>query len=202
MFKVNSKRIACYDEEQNQGLTYYELNKLSSIKIFKSEKKLVVLILTENSLGCFVSYFCSIQNNNTTMLINSEITKKELNNIIKKFNPDLLVIPCRLEQKFINKDFYKKKSFFDFLVLKNKKILKKRIDNKIILLLSTSGTSGTYKWAKISRDNLISNLTKISKKLSLSSSDKTITTLPFEYSYGLSVINSHIYRKAKIIRMP
>ena len=76
--------------------------------------------MTENSLGCFVSYFCSIQNNNTTMLINSEITKK-LNNIIKKFNPDLLVIPCRLEQKFINKDFYKKKNFFDFSVLKIKK---------------------------------------------------------------------------------
>ena len=66
-------------------------------------------------------------------------------------------------------------------------------------MLSTSGTTGTYKWAKISKKNLISNISKISRKLNLRSSDTTITTLPFEYSYGLSVINSHIYTKAKVI---
>ena len=199
MFRVNSKNVACYDEELDISLTFSELNKLSKNKIFKGYKKLVILILSENSIGCFVSYFCSIQNNNATMLVNSQISKKELKNIKKKFNPDLVIVPTRLEKKFNDKNFYKKKIFFDFTILKNKKIFKKEIDSKIVLLLSTSGTTGTYKWAKISKKNLISNISKISRKLNLRSSDTTITTLPFEYSYGLSVINSHIYTKAKVI---
>ena len=199
MFRINSNKVACYDEELDISITYDELNRLSKIKFFKEKKKLIVLILCENSMGCFVSYFCSIQNNNTTMLINSQISKKELASIKKKFNPDLVIIPSRLEKKFIDKNLYKKKIFFDFTILKNREILKKNIDSKIVLLLSTSGTTGTYKWTKISNENLISNISKISKKLNLCSSDSTITTLPFEYSYGLSVINSHIFSKAKII---
>lgn len=199
MFKINSKKVACYDEELNQSLTYDQLNKLSQIKIFKSTKKLIILILAENSLGCFASYFCSIQNDNTTILISSEITVKDLNNIKKKFNPDLIIVPSRFEKKFLDNEFDKQRKIFDFIILKNKKVIQKNIDNKIILLLSTSGTTGTYKWAKISKDNLISNISRISKKLNILSSDSTMTTLPFEYSYGLSVINSHIYSKARVV---
>ena len=199
MFRINSNKVACYDDELDRSLTFNELNTLTKIKIFKEKKKLIVLILSENSIGCFVSYFCSIQNNNITMLINSQISKKELNSIKKKFNPDLVIIPSRLEKKFIDKNFFKKKILFNFTILKNKESLNKNIDNKIILLLSTSGTTGTYKWAKISKENLILNVSKISKKLKLNPSDSTITTLPFEYSYGLSVINSHIFSKAKVI---
>ena len=111
MFRINSNKVACYDDELDRSLSFNELNTLTRIKIFKEKKKLVVLILSENSIGCFVSYFCSIQNNNITMLINSQISKKELNSIKKKFNPDLVIIPSRLEKKFIDKNFYKKKFF-------------------------------------------------------------------------------------------
>ena len=73
MFRINSNKVACYDDELDRSLTFVELNRLSKIKIFKEKKKLVVLILSENSIGCFVSYFCSIQNNNITMQYHKHI---------------------------------------------------------------------------------------------------------------------------------
>ena len=85
MFKIKKKnKIAAYDETSNKHLTYLDLIKLSKIKIFKKSKKLIILILAENSLGCLASYFCSIQNHNLTILTNKDISIFEFNKLEKK----------------------------------------------------------------------------------------------------------------------
>lgn len=62
----------------------------------------------------------------------------------------------------------------------------------LALLLSTSGTTGTSRFAMISRDNIASNTAAIIDYLGLSAEDRTITTLKPFYSFGLSVLNTHL----------
>ena len=64
------------------------------------------------------------------------------------------------------------------------------IDDNIALLLTTSGSVGNSKLVKITYKNLYENARSIKEYLELTSSDRAITSLPFNYSYGLSVINS------------
>jgi acyl-CoA synthetase (AMP-forming)/AMP-acid ligase II len=45
---------------------------------------------------------------------------------------------------------------------------------------------------RLSRENLQSNATSIAEYLHLSAAERPITSLPMSYSYGLSVINSHL----------
>ena len=52
---------------------------------------------------------------------------------------------------------------------------------------------------KVIIQNLLSNIKGIVGSLNINKKDKTITTIPAEYSYGLSVINSHLFVGAKII---
>jgi acyl-CoA synthetase (AMP-forming)/AMP-acid ligase II len=66
------------------------------------------------------------------------------------------------------------------------------MDERVALLLSTSGSTGTPKQVALSRDNLHANATAIASYLELDATERPITTLPFHYSYGLSVINSHL----------
>ena len=73
------------------------------------------------------------------------------------------------------------------------------VHKKISLLLSTSGTLGSKKFVKLSMDNISTNAYQIKKYLKINSKSVTITTLPFNYSYGLSIINSHLISGAKII---
>ncbi len=40
MFRINSNKVACYDEELDRSITYDELNRLSKIKFFKEKKKI------------------------------------------------------------------------------------------------------------------------------------------------------------------
>ena len=60
------------------------------------------------------------------------------------------------------------------------------------LLLSTSGSTGSPKLVKLTNKNLEENSRSISRYLALTQLDRPITSLPIHYSYGLSVINSHL----------
>lgn len=66
------------------------------------------------------------------------------------------------------------------------------VSPQIALMLSTSGSTGTPKLVRLSLGNLQANATAIAQYLSLDETERAITMLPIHYSYGLSVINSHL----------
>ena len=66
------------------------------------------------------------------------------------------------------------------------------------LLLSTSGTTGSPKLVRLSYENYLNNSKDIIFSLDLKN-NSVITTLPFNYTYGLSVINTHLISGGKII---
>ncbi len=70
---------------------------------------------------------------------------------------------------------------------------------ELALLLSTSGTTGSPKLVRLSRDNVASNAAAIADYLGLTSSDRAVTTLPLHYCYGLSVLHSHLVVGASIV---
>ncbi len=69
----------------------------------------------------------------------------------------------------------------------------------LALLLSTSGSTGSPKLVRLSRDNLLANARSIADYLDLRSSDVAITTLPLHYCYGLSVLHSHLLVGAAVV---
>lgn len=70
---------------------------------------------------------------------------------------------------------------------------------ELSLLLSTSGTTGSIKLVRLSRDNLLANARSIASYLEIGEAERAITTLPFHYSYGLSVIHSHLAMGAALL---
>jgi len=62
----------------------------------------------------------------------------------------------------------------------------------LALLLSTSGSTGSPKLVRLTRRNMEANANSILQALEIGESDRPIGHLPLHYSYGLSVINSHL----------
>ena len=58
---------------------------------------------------------------------------------------------------------------------------------------------GSPKFVQLSNKNLKSNTDSIIKSLNIKSKDKTITTMPFSYSFMLSVINTYLESGACIV---
>ena len=69
----------------------------------------------------------------------------------------------------------------------------------LALMLSTSGSTGAAKLVRLSHEALHANAASIADYLGISEQDVPITTLPIGYSYGLSVINSHLLSGARIV---
>lgn len=61
---------------------------------------------------------------------------------------------------------------------------------ELAVLLSTSGSTGSPKMVKLTARNVHSNAIAIGQYLDLRSSDRAVTALKFNYSYGMSVINA------------
>ena len=60
------------------------------------------------------------------------------------------------------------------------------------LLLSTSGTTGSQKYVRLSRDAIVANAGQIAEALAIDEHSIGIAHLPLHYSYGLSVVTSHL----------
>ena len=69
----------------------------------------------------------------------------------------------------------------------------------LALLLSTSGSTGSPKLARLSHENVQANAEAIAESLRIEATDRAATTLPIHYCYGLSVLHSHLARGAAVI---
>jgi acyl-CoA synthetase (AMP-forming)/AMP-acid ligase II len=69
----------------------------------------------------------------------------------------------------------------------------------LALLLTTSGSTGNPKLVRLSRTAVLTNAEQIAEALEIDGNEVAITTLPLFYSYGLSVLNSHLIRGATVV---
>lgn len=72
----------------------------------------------------------------------------------------------------------------------------------LALLLTTSGSTGSPKLVRLSLRNLESNARAIAEYLGLRPGERAIQSLPMHYSYGLSVLNSHLGGGASVVLTP
>ncbi|WP_199555325.1 AMP-binding protein [Sandaracinobacteroides hominis] len=68
----------------------------------------------------------------------------------------------------------------------------------LAVLLSTSGSTGSPKLVRLSGGAVAANAASICAYLDIGPGERAVTTLPFHYSYGLSVLNSHLMAGASI----
>ena len=69
----------------------------------------------------------------------------------------------------------------------------------LAVCLTTSGSTGSPKLVRLRKRNIISNAESIAEYLHIDEHERPITMLPMCYSYGLSIINSHLLKGATIL---
>ena len=70
------------------------------------------------------------------------------------------------------------------------------------LLLATSGSTGSAKLARLSEANLNANAASIVTYLGIGRDDRSMQSLPMQYSYGLSLVNSHLWAGGTVVFSP
>jgi acyl-CoA synthetase (AMP-forming)/AMP-acid ligase II len=74
-----------------------------------------------------------------------------------------------------------------------------RVHPDVALALTTSGTSGAAKLVRLSAGNVEANASGIAERLALGPGERAPTSLPLSYSYGLSILTSHLTAGATVV---
>lgn len=74
-----------------------------------------------------------------------------------------------------------------------------RMDPDLGLLLTTSGSTGSPKLVRQTYTNIQANAASIVDYLGIGPGDRPITTLPMHYTYGLSILHSHLLAGASML---
>ena len=69
----------------------------------------------------------------------------------------------------------------------------------LAVCLTTSGSTGSPKLVRLTLKNILANAESIAEYLRIDNNERPITMLPMYYSYGLSIINSHLLKGATIL---
>jgi long-chain acyl-CoA synthetase len=193
-FKDHKYKIALMDESGNQ-LTYSQI--LILLSKFKKKIKIntLILILAKNNISSLLFYVICILNKNKIILIDEKTDKKNVNEILNLYKPKYIV--CN--SKFANKKNFNKSKFqyFESSIFEST-FKNTRINPNLQLLIPTSGSSGSSKMVQLSKKNILSNTKSILKYLKITTKDRAVTNMPFNYSYMLSIINTHLEKGASI----
>lgn len=209
-------------------LTYRELNyytdKLAlELKRFGTGK--TVGILSKNSIQYLICYFAIIKSGNIVVAINPLNKENDLLKIITDAEIKVLFTnnACFKTLLNLNRNVLERISFYNFdeneknleldgLVVRSyEKVLHSKSEtdfntasfhqpqeDDIAQIIYTSGTKGFPNGVCLTHKNLLSNMEQILDSINISKNDNMLVILPFYYSYGNSLILSHLSRGATL----
>lgn len=184
-------------DEFGTVLTYDELHKENDRLYKVISRRCLVFCLCTNSIGSIVGYTAFIQNGIVPVLLSAHMEKELLNNLLNSYYPSYLWIPTELVCEFDKIEVVF--SAHEYTLLKTGYEKEYKLYQELCLMLTTSGSTGSPKFVRQSYKNVLANAQSIVQYLELDESERPITTLPMNYTYGLSIINSHLLVGATIL---
>lgn len=169
-----------------KAVTYKELAALADgfSKNFPKNNNQLLLLAADNSLEAIVCYLAALRSS-VPVILTPHDKPDTFENILNQFKPTVTCRPCNGDYKIeLHPENESTKAIFP---------------TKLAVLLSTSGTTGSAKLVKLSEENINANAKSIMEYLQLDESERAIISLPMYYSYGLSVLNSHLSIGASLV---
>lgn len=194
--KEYKNNLALIDDQGNQ-MTYEELDDFCVELGNKIPERTLVFCFCENTIGSVCGYIGCLKNHIVPVLLDAHMEKTLQENLIRIYNPGYLYVPESMGELFVEmQSIWEGKGY---ILYKTRRKKEYKLYPELGLLLTTSGSTGSPKFVRQSYKNIQANAEQIAEYLRIKEGDRPITTLPMNYTYGLSIINSHLLCGATIL---
>ena len=176
-------------EESGERMTYAELHTEAGVLAEAVGYRCLVFALCRNTIGSVLGYTAFLNHGIVPVMVNSHLDGALLGNLLETYRPEYLWAPADQEEQFPGMEkVYEARGY---LLLKTNFGTETPLYDELALLITTSGSTGSPKLVRQSYENILDNAKSIAEYLKLDETERPITTLPMNYVYGLSIINSH-----------
>ena len=196
-FEIDKKPLlaAAAVNEAGEILTYGQLTEFSRIFYEQTGHRTLLFLLCRNSFGALLGYTACLSCGIVPLLLDAGMDQELLRSLIDTYRPEYLWVPEEKEKDFSYEGCFASNAYV---------LLKTGHDPcmlhpELALLLTTSGSTGTAKLVRQSYRNIIANARSIISYLEIDEKERPITNLPMSYTYGLSVINTHLMAGAELL---
>lgn len=179
------------------GYTYSQLSAAQSALVSRIHGRCLVFCLCQNSAGSLLGYAAFVNHRIVPLLLDQNMDAALLGNLIEGYRPAYLWVPAEKALAFA--DYRQDYAWGGYALLKTPYRQGFPLHEDLALLLTTSGSTGSPKLVRQSYANIRSNMESIAACLALDASERPITTLPMSYTYGLSILHSHLHVGASIL---
>lgn len=198
MWKFSSfyNSIAAIDDKDNK-VSYRELDELGENLYKNINERTLVFQMCTNTIGSLIGYTSFLNNKIVPLLLSHDLEFGLLSGLIDIYKPSYLWVPEKNKNDL--SQYVSVYECYGYCLLKTGYEVNKDMFSDLGLLLTTSGSTGSPKLVRQSYGNLIANTQSIVDYLEINNLERAITTLPMNYTYGLSIINTHLYAGATVL---
>lgn len=185
--------------DKGEWLTYSDLIAVTDAFAKAVPQKGLLFCLCENRIGSLVGYVASMEHHIPIVLLDGSKDLSVLQNLITIYQPEYVWISSDRVKSIGGETIYQYVTFSLQKMSYEQEVEKPEINPELALCLTTSGSTGSPKFVRLSATNVLANAESIAEYLEIDENERPITTLPSYYSYGVSVINSHLIKGATIL---
>lgn len=199
MFKLSEYRdnTACITPS-GEHLSYGELQALTDRIKNKLEPHRLVFCFCGNTIGSLAGYVSFVNNNDATLMLDAHLEQNAFKNLYDTYRPRYIWAPEGFSIPDDTELVYSEREYQLWEISANST----PVYEGLSVLLTTSGSTGSPKLVRLSKKNLESNARSIIEYLHITSDERPVTGLPMYYSFGLSIINSHLLAGATLLLTP
>lgn len=184
-------------DAQGNSLSYLQLEVYTNQLGDVIGKRTLVFSFCKNSIGSVIGYVAFLKKRIVPLLLKADMEEELRSNLIHLYQPGYLYVPKEMKEIFTDYNcVWENMGYCLFRTEYSEEI---EMYPELALLLTTSGSTGSPKLVRQSYDNIEVNAESIASYLKLDETERPITTLPMNYTYGLSIINSHLLVGATIL---
>lgn len=183
-------------EECGKSISYEDMCNMSDALASQVGKRTLTFILCTNTIASVVGYVGFLRNDIVPVLVDSELDPELLQKLIRTYEPAYIWSPDKRLQDLAGTVVHSYEGYFLLRTLHSEDV---SLHPDLGLLLTTSGSTGSPKLVRQSYRNIEANTNSIIEYLGIVSTDRPITTLPMSYTYGLSILNSHLGAGATVL---
>ena len=191
---------AVRDDRRDVWLTRGELRtaSLALAEAIASERKRLVFLFCSNSRETVVGLLAAGAAGHAVALIDPALGEDKLGSLIEGYQPDLILSTPDIGEKLREHplawgDWRRHESGAGVVDWAERDAAAAAdIYPALQVLLSTSGTTGSQKYVRLAREAIIANARQIAEALAIDDGSIGVAHLPLHYSYGLSVVTSHL----------
>lgn len=185
--------------DKGEWLTYGDLIAVTDAFAKAVLQKGLLFCLCENRIGSLVGYVACMEHHIPIVLLDGSKDISVLQNLITIYQPEYVWISSDRVESIGGETIYQYVTFSLQKMSYEEEVEKPEINPELALCLTTSGSTGSPKFVRLSAKNVLANAESIAEYLEIDENERPVTTLPSYYSYGVSVINSHLIKGATIL---